>query len=51
MIEMFSLVFFGLVIYTFLIVIPTAIEKFSKEEFKEGYFSHLSSEHVNSYGK
>lgn len=51
MLEMFSLVAFGLVVYTFLIVIPTLVERVMSEEFKEAYFSHLSSPHVNSYGK
>lgn len=51
MIEMLSLVFFGVVIYTVLIVIPTMVERVTSDEFKEAYFGHLSSKHVNSYGK
>lgn len=51
MIEMISLVFFGLIVYTFLVVIPTMVEKLSSDEFREAYFSYLSSKHVNSYGK
>lgn len=51
MIEMLSLVFFGLVIYTFLIVVPTMVERVTSDEFKEGYFGGLNSKHVNSYGK
>lgn len=51
MIEMFSLVFFGLIVYTFLVIVPTLVERFSSAEFKDAYFSHLASPSVNSYGK
>ena len=51
MLELLSLVFFGCIVYTFLVIVPTAIEKFSNEEFKNAYFYYLSSLHVNSYGK
>ncbi len=51
MLEMISLVFFGLVVYTFLVIIPTVVEKMTSEEFRNAYFSHLSSIHVNSFGK
>ncbi len=51
MIEMLSLVFFGLVVYTFLIVIPTAIENFTAEEFRASYFKYLADKCINSYGK
>ena len=51
MLELLSLVFLAVIVYTFLVIVPTLIEKFSNEEFREAYFRHLSSPHVNSYGK
>ncbi len=51
MIEMFGLVFFGLVVYMFLVVIPTVVEQICDESFRNAYFFHLSSRHINSYGK
>lgn len=48
---MLSLVFFGLVVYTFLVVIPTVVDKIACANFKDAYLSYLSSQHVNSYGK
>lgn len=51
MLEMLSLVFFGMVVYTFLVIVPTIVEKISTEEFKHSYFSHLASRSINSYGK
>ena len=51
MLELLSLIFFGCIIYTFLVIVPTAVEKLSSEEFKNAYFYHLSSIHLNSYGK
>ena len=51
MIEMVSLVFFGLIVYTFLVIIPTAVENLSSEEFRASYFAHLASRYINSYGK
>ncbi len=51
MLELFSLVFFGLVVYTFLVIVPTTVEKLSSEEFKSAYWAHLSSIHTTSFGK
>ena len=51
MLEMFSLVFFGLVVYTFLVIIPTIVENVASEEFRASYFSHLANKCINSYGK
>lgn len=51
MLEFFSLIFFGLVVYTFLIVIPSVVENLSTEEFRLSYFAHLANKWVNSYGK
>ena len=51
MLELFSLIFFACIVYTFLVVVPTIVEKLSSEEFKEAYFANLASPHVNSYGK
>ncbi len=51
MLEMLSLVFFGFIVYTFLVIVPTAVERFGSEEFKEAYFTHLASKYINSYGK
>ena len=51
MLEMLSLVFFGFIVYTFLVVVPTIVERFTCEEFREAYFSHLASKYINSYGK
>ena len=51
MIEMLSLVFFGCIVYTFLVIIPTVVERFTVEEFKRAYFLHLASRFINSYGK
>ena len=51
MLEMLSLVFFGFIVYTFLVVVPTIVERLASEDFREAYFSHLSSRFINSYGK
>jgi len=51
MFEMFSLVFFGLIVYTFLVIVPTIVERVTSEEFKSAYFKHLASRFLNSYGK
>lgn len=51
MLEMLSVMFFGLIVYTFLVVIPTLVEKFSSQEFREAYFANLSSKHVNTFGR
>ena len=34
MLEMFSLIFFGLVVYTFLVIVPTIVEHVANEDFK-----------------
>ena len=51
LLELSSIVLFAGLIYAFLIVIPSAIEKLSSEEFRRAYFSHLAEKSVNSYGK
>lgn len=51
MLEMLCLVFFGIIVYTFLVIVPTMVEKFTAEDFKKSYFSHLASRYINSYGK
>ena len=51
MLELFSLVFFGLIVYTTLVIVPTVVERMSSEEFRSAYFSHLASRFINSYGK
>ena len=51
MVELLSLVFFGTIVYVSLVVVPTAVERFSSEEFRNAYFSHLASKNINSYGK
>lgn len=51
MFEMFSLVLFGLIVYTFLVIVPTIVERVSSEEFRAAYFKHLASRFLNSYGK
>ena len=51
MLEMLSLVFFGFIVYTFLVIVPTVVEHIGSEEFRKAYFSHLASMHINSYGK
>ena len=51
MLELFSLVFFGTVVYVALVVVPTMVERFSSEEFRSAYFNHLASKSINSYGK
>lgn len=51
MLEMISLIFFGLIVYTFLVIIPTIVERIGAQDFKESYFYHLASKHLNSYGK
>ena len=51
MLELLSLVFMGIVVYTFLVIVPTTIEKLASEEFKNAYFSHLASKHLTSFGK
>ncbi len=51
MLEALGLVVFAGVVYLFLVVVPTVVEKVSSEEFKEAYFNHLGDKSVNSYGK
>ena len=51
MLELFSLVFFGLIVYTSLVIVPTVVENLTSEEFRCAYFSHLASRFINSYGK
>ena len=51
MLEMLSLVFFGFIVYTFLVIVPTIVEKLGSEEFRVSYFEHLASKSLNSYGK
>jgi len=51
MLELLSLVFFACIVYTFLVIVPTIVERMSSEEFRSAYFAHLSSPHLNSYGK
>ena len=51
MLELLSLVFFGVIVYTFLVVIPAVVENLASEEFRAAYFSHLASRYLNSYGK
>jgi len=46
-----SVILFAGLIYMFLVVVPSIIEKFSSEEFKRAYFSHLAEKSVHSYGK
>ncbi len=49
--EMLSVVLFAGVVYTFLVVVPSVIEKLSSEDFRRAYFSHLAEKSVHSYGK
>jgi len=51
MLEMFCLIFFGIIVYTFLVIIPSIVEHVSTEEFKASYFYYLASRYINSYGK
>ena len=51
MLEMISLVFFGFIVYTFLVIVPTIVEHIGTVEFTQAYFSHLASKYINSYGK
>jgi len=51
MLEMVCLVFFGMIVYTFLVIVPTVVENVTSDEFKSAYFCHLASRWVNSYGK
>ena len=51
MLELLGLVFFGAIVYTFLVIVPTTIEKLGSEEFKCAYFEHLASKHLTSFGK
>ena len=51
MLELFGLVFFGLIVYTTLVIVPAVVERMSCEDFKQAYFSHLASRFINSYGK
>lgn len=51
MLELISLIFFGCIVYTFLVIVPTIVEKITSEDFKVAYFKHLASAHLNSYGK
>ena len=51
MLERFSLVFFGLFVFTFLVIVPSAVERLTSEDFRVSYFAHLASRYINSYGK
>ena len=51
MLELFSLVFFGMIVYTFLVIMPTVVEHLTSDEFRCAYYSHLASKYLNSYGK
>lgn len=51
MLELLSLVFFGLIVYTFLVIVPSVVENMTTEEFRCSYFSYLASKCINSYGK
>ena len=51
MLELFSLVFFGIIVYTFLVIVPSVVENLTSEEFRCSYFKHLASRFINSYGK
>ena len=51
MIEMIGLVFFGFIVYTFLVIIPTMVEQVASVDFKNAYFRHLASRFINSYGR
>ena len=51
MLELLSLVFFGMIVYTFLVILPSIVEHLSADEFKSAYFKHLASRYLNSYGK
>lgn len=50
-IQMLSLIFFGFIVYTFLVIVPSIVEHIASEEFRVSYFSHLASKYINSYGK
>ena len=51
MLELLSLVFFGFIVFTFLVVVPAIVERIGSEEFRASYFAHLASRYINSYGK
>ena len=51
MLELFSLVFFGMIVYTFLVIMPTIVEHLTTDEFRSSYYSHLASRYLNSYGR
>ena len=51
MLELFSLVFFGMIVYTFLVIVPTVVEHLTSDEFRSAYYSHLASRYLNSYGR
>ncbi len=51
MLEGLSVLLFAGVTYLFLIVVPSLVEKFSSEEFRQAYFSHLSEKSLHSFGK
>ena len=51
MLELFSLVFFGLIVYTVLVIVPSVVENLTSEKFRCAYFAHLASRYINSYGK
>ena len=51
MLELFSLMFFGFIVYTVLVIIPSVVERLTSEEFRCAYFAHLASRWVNSYGR
>ena len=51
MLEMISLVFFGFLVYAFLVLIPSIVENVSSESFRISYFKYLASKYINSFGK
>ena len=51
MLEALGLVCFAIVVYFFLVVVPTVVEKVSSPEFQRAYFDYLGKSSIHSYGK
>ena len=49
--EALGLVLFAGIVYLFLVVVPSIVEKVQDPEFRKSYFAYLSEKTIHSMGK
>lgn len=49
--EALGLILFAGVVYFFLVVVPSVVERVSSPEFKKAYLGYLSERTIHSFGK